>query len=68
MAFTFKLEHEDGTPADSPVLHTARAELERWRGANGALTARQALRERAVAAETTVGEEVRADGPPVAAA
>jgi hypothetical protein len=23
MAFTFKLEHEDGTPADPPVLHTA---------------------------------------------
>jgi hypothetical protein len=22
-AFTFKLEHEDGTPADPPVLHTA---------------------------------------------
>lgn len=21
--FTFKLEHEDGTPADPPVLHTA---------------------------------------------
>jgi hypothetical protein len=23
MAFTFKLEHEDGTPADPAVLHTA---------------------------------------------
>jgi hypothetical protein len=23
MAFTFKLEHEDGTPADPPTLHTA---------------------------------------------
>ena len=23
MAFTFKLEHEDGTPADPRVLHTA---------------------------------------------
>jgi hypothetical protein len=23
MAFTFKLEHEDGTPADPPVLHAA---------------------------------------------
>jgi hypothetical protein len=23
MAFKFKLEHEDGTPADPPVLHTA---------------------------------------------
>jgi hypothetical protein len=23
MAFTFRLEHEDGTPADPPVLHTA---------------------------------------------
>jgi len=23
MAFTFKLEHEDGTPADPPVLYTA---------------------------------------------
>jgi hypothetical protein len=23
MAFTFKLEHEDGTPADPPMLHTA---------------------------------------------
>jgi hypothetical protein len=23
MAFTFKLEQEDGTPADPPVLHTA---------------------------------------------
>jgi hypothetical protein len=23
MAFTFKLEPEDGTPADQPVLHTA---------------------------------------------
>jgi hypothetical protein len=23
MAFTFKLESEDGTPADPPVLHTA---------------------------------------------
>jgi hypothetical protein len=23
MAFTFKLEHEDGTPADPPVLLTA---------------------------------------------
>ena len=23
MAFTFKLEHEDGTPADPPVLQTA---------------------------------------------
>jgi hypothetical protein len=23
MAFTFKLENEDGTPADPPVLHTA---------------------------------------------
>jgi hypothetical protein len=22
MAFTFKLEQEDGTPADPPVLHT----------------------------------------------
>jgi hypothetical protein len=23
MAFTFKLEHEDGTPAHPPILHTA---------------------------------------------
>jgi hypothetical protein len=23
MAFTFKLEQEDGTPADPPILHTA---------------------------------------------
>jgi hypothetical protein len=23
MAFTFKLEHEDGAPADPPTLHTA---------------------------------------------
>ena len=23
MAFTFKLENEDGTPADPPMLHTA---------------------------------------------
>jgi hypothetical protein len=23
MALTFKLEHEDGTPADPPTLHTA---------------------------------------------
>ncbi len=23
MAFTYKLEHEDGTPADPPRLHTA---------------------------------------------
>jgi hypothetical protein len=23
MAFTFKLEHKDGTPADPPALHTA---------------------------------------------
>ena len=23
MAFKFKLEHEDGMPADPPVLHTA---------------------------------------------
>jgi hypothetical protein len=23
MAFTFRLEDEDGTPADPPVLHTA---------------------------------------------
>jgi hypothetical protein len=23
MAFAFRLEHEDGTPADPPVLHTA---------------------------------------------
>jgi hypothetical protein len=23
MSFTFKLEHEDGTPADPPTLHTA---------------------------------------------
>jgi hypothetical protein len=23
MAFTFKLEHEDGAPAELPVLHTA---------------------------------------------
>ena len=23
MAFKLKLEHEDGTPADPPVLHTA---------------------------------------------
>jgi hypothetical protein len=23
MAFTFKLEHADGTPADPPLLHTA---------------------------------------------
>jgi hypothetical protein len=23
MAFTFKLEHQDGTPADPPVLQTA---------------------------------------------
>jgi hypothetical protein len=23
MAFTFKLEQEDGTPADPPMLHTA---------------------------------------------
>jgi hypothetical protein len=23
MAFTFKLEHEDGTPGDPPTLHTA---------------------------------------------
>jgi hypothetical protein len=23
MAFKFKLEHEDGTPANPPVLHTA---------------------------------------------
>jgi hypothetical protein len=23
MAFTYKLEQEDGTPADPPVLHTA---------------------------------------------
>lgn len=27
MAFTFKLEHEDGTPADPPVLAHGRAEL-----------------------------------------
>jgi hypothetical protein len=25
MAFTFKLDHEDGTPADAPLLHTATA-------------------------------------------
>jgi hypothetical protein len=23
MAFTYKLEHEDGTPADPPTFHTA---------------------------------------------
>jgi hypothetical protein len=27
MAFTYKLEKEDGTPADPPVLHTA---VPRW--------------------------------------
>jgi hypothetical protein len=28
MAFSFKLEHEDGTPADPPTLHTA---VPNWR-------------------------------------
>jgi hypothetical protein len=28
MAFTFKLEHEDGTPANPPTLHTA---VPNWR-------------------------------------
>jgi hypothetical protein len=28
MAFTFKLEHEDGTPADPPTLHAA---VPNWR-------------------------------------
>jgi hypothetical protein len=28
MAFTFKLEHEDGTPADPPTLHTV---VPNWR-------------------------------------
>jgi hypothetical protein len=28
MAFTFKLEHADGTPADPPTLHTA---VPNWR-------------------------------------
>jgi hypothetical protein len=28
MAFTFKLEHEDGTPADPPTLQTA---VPNWR-------------------------------------
>lgn len=28
MAFTFKLEHEDGRPADPPTLHTA---VPNWR-------------------------------------
>jgi hypothetical protein len=28
MAFYFKLEHEDGTPADPPTLHTA---VPNWR-------------------------------------
>jgi len=27
MAFRFKLEQEDGTPADPPELHTGRSEL-----------------------------------------
>jgi hypothetical protein len=31
MAFTFKLEHEDGTPADPPVLHTAAPHCQRIR-------------------------------------
>jgi len=31
MAFTFKLEHEDGTPADPPVLHPAVPNWERRR-------------------------------------
>jgi hypothetical protein len=31
MAFTFKLEHTDGTPADPPMLHTAGTELGSWR-------------------------------------
>lgn len=29
--FTFKLEHEDGTPADPPVLHTAVPTWRPWR-------------------------------------
>jgi hypothetical protein len=29
MAFTFKLEHEDGTPADMPTLSTA---VPNWQG------------------------------------
>jgi hypothetical protein len=31
MAFIFKLEHEDGTPADPPTLHTAAPNWSPWR-------------------------------------
>jgi len=42
MAFTFKLGHEDGTPADPPVLHTA---VPNWSaGDTMALSAERALR------------------------
>ena len=42
MAFTFKLEHEDGTPADPPVLHTA---VPNWSvGDTIALSAERTLR------------------------
>jgi hypothetical protein len=29
--FTFKLEQEDGTPADAPTLHTAVPNWQAWR-------------------------------------
>lgn len=35
--FYFKLENEDGTPGDPPVLHTGRTELERRRHHNASL-------------------------------
>jgi hypothetical protein len=42
MAFTFKLEQEDGTPADPPTLHTA---VPNWSpGDTIALSAEKALR------------------------
>ena len=42
MAFTFKLEHEDGTPADPPVLQTA---VPNWRAGDAIpLSAGRALR------------------------
>jgi hypothetical protein len=31
MAFSFRLERKDGTPADPPTLQTGRTRLGRWR-------------------------------------
>jgi hypothetical protein len=49
--FTFRLEHEDGTPADPPVLHTA---VPNWSAGDAIpLSAERALRVVEIRSSTT---------------